>query len=354
MNLNLQYNQNQEAADKIAASLSALQEEKLFHIDVYGLAEELSLSRETALNIFIQGVYDGFFIIDWIYHCPTCGSVAHETLSIHEAVSENYCPACQKNFNNTLDDNIEVFFSIHPNILPLEPSLKENYLAKIETDVNAGNYLTWKTPNSIKGINLIQNNLYRDLMGSDVLIPGQSLQVMKAAILFTDIKGSTLMYSELGDAKAFALVRDHFIILFDVIKKFGGVPVKTIGDAIMGVFMNSKKAVDASIEAQKELHEHYKNNPEIEKIEVKIGIHAGPALVVTLNNRLDYFGTSVNMAARIQNAAQPNEVVISEELFNNHEIQKSIAAITNKVQRQRITFKGIKKESTIYHIKVKE
>ena len=83
MNLNLQYNQNQEAADKIAASLSALQEEKLFHIDVYGLAEELSLNRETALNIFIQGVYDGFFIIDWIYHCPTCGSVAHETLSIH-------------------------------------------------------------------------------------------------------------------------------------------------------------------------------------------------------------------------------------------------------------------------------
>ena len=122
----------------------------------------------------------------------------------------------------------------------------------------------------------------------------------------------------------------------------------------MGVFMNSKKAVDASIEAQKELHEHYKNNPEIEKIEVKIGIHAGPALVVTLNNRLDYFGTSVNTAARIQNAAQPNEVVISEELFNNHEIQKSIAAITNKVQRQRITFKGIKEESTIYHIKVKD
>ncbi|UTC66754.1 MULTISPECIES: adenylate/guanylate cyclase domain-containing protein [unclassified Treponema] len=352
MNLNLKYNQNQEAADKIAASLSALQEEKLFHIDVYGLAEELNLNKETILNIFIQGVYDGFFTIDWIYHCPTCGGVAHETLSIHEAVSENYCPACQKNFNNTLDDNIEVFFSIHPNIIPLKPSLKETYLAKIENDVNTGNYLTWKKTNSIKGIDLIQNNLYRELMGSDVLIAEQSLQIMKTAILFTDIKGSTFMYSELGDAKAFALVREHFRILFDVIKKFNGVPVKTIGDAIMGVFMNSKNAVDASIEIQKELHGHYKNNPEIERIEVKIGIHAGPALVVTLNNRLDYFGTSVNMAARIQNAARPNEVVISEELFNDKGIQKSIAEITDKVQRQRITFKGMKEESTVYHIRV--
>ncbi|UTC74947.1 adenylate/guanylate cyclase domain-containing protein [Treponema sp. OMZ 792] len=352
MNLNLQYKQNQEAADKIAASLSALQDEKLFHIDAYGLAEELSLNKELALNIFIQGVYDGFFIIDWIYHCPTCGGVAHETLSIHEAVSENYCSACQKTFNNTLDDNIEVFFSIHPNIIPLEPSLKETYLAKIENDVNTGNYLTWKKTNSIKGIDLIQNNLYRELMGSDVLIAEQSLQIMKTAILFTDIKGSTFMYSELGDAKAFALVRDHFRILFDVIKRFNGVPVKTIGDAIMGVFMNSKNAVDASIEVQKELHEHYKNNPEIERIEVKIGIHSGPALVVTLNNRLDYFGTSVNMAARIQNAALPNEVVISEKLFEDKEIQKSIAAVTNKVQRQRITFKGMKEEATIYHIKV--
>lgn len=352
MNLNLQYKQNQEAADKIAASLSALQEEKLFHIDVYGLAEELSVNKETALNVFIQGVYDGFFSIDWIYHCPTCGGVAHETLSIHEAVSENYCPACQKAFNNTLDDNIEVFFSIHPNIIPLEPSLKETYLAKIENDVNTGNYLTWKKTNSIKGIDLIQNNLYRELMGSDVLIAEQSLQIMKTAILFTDIKGSTFMYSELGDAKAFALVRDHFRILFDVIKRFNGVPVKTIGDAIMGVFMNSKNAVDASIEVQKELHEHYKNNPEIERIEVKIGIHSGPALVVTLNNRLDYFGTSVNMAARIQNAALPNEVVISEKLFEDKEIQKSIAAVTNKVQRQHITFKGMKEESTVYHIRV--
>lgn len=352
MNINLKYTQNQTEADTISTVLNNLPDEKLFHIDVYGLAKNVAISKTTVLNIFIQGVYDGIFMIDWIYHCPICGGAAHETLFIHEAVSENYCPACKKSFTNILDNNIEVFFSIHPNIKKLPQSLKENYLKTIENDVNAGNYLTWKKNNAIKGIDVIQNNVYRDLLGSDVLISDQSLQIMKSAILFTDIKGSTRMYSELGDAKAFGLVRDHFKILFDAIKNFDGVPVKTIGDAVMGVFINPVNAVNAALEAQKKLIAHYKNKPDNEKIEVKIGIHSGTALVVTLNNRLDYFGTTVNTAARIQNAARPNEVVISKELFDDTQIKHSIAAVTNTVQRQHITFKGILNESVIYHIKV--
>ncbi|AGT42520.1 adenylate/guanylate cyclase domain-containing protein [Treponema pedis] len=352
MDIKLRYQKEQVSADKVAAALSGLPDERLFHIDVYGLADNLNLSRETALNIFIQGVSDGFFIIDWVYHCPACGGVAHETLFMHEATTENFCPACNKAFSNTLDDNIEVCFSIHPNIKQLPPYIKENYLKKIMEDVTSGNYRTWINPNIIRGIDLIQNNMYRDLMGSDVLISDQSLQIMRAAILFTDIKGSTYMYSKLGDVRAFGLVREHFKILFDVIKEFEGVPVKTIGDAVMGVFVNPQKAVDAALEAQKQLIAKYKGKPENETIEVKIGIHSGPAIVVTLNNRLDYFGTTVNMAARIQNAAKPNEVVISEELFQDSGIKQSISAITQTVQRQRIKFKGIIDESVIYHIQV--
>jgi len=352
MTIGLQYPQAQDAADKISAKLSTFSDEQLFHIDVYALAKQFGLSRDTIIGIFVQGVVDGFFTLDWVYHCPVCGGAAHETLSLHQAKSENYCPACKKDFCNALDDNIEVFFSIHPSIKQLQESLKTQYSKNIMDDVMSGRYLSWKKPNAVRGIDLIQNNVYRELMGGETLISDQSLKIMKVTVMFTDIKSSTQMYTDLGDAKAFALVREHFHILFDTIKEFGGVPVKTIGDAVMGAFVNQKDAVDATLEAQKRLIKHYEVKPAADRIEVKIGVHTGPALIVTLNNKLDYFGSTINMAARIQAAAHPNEVVISEELYNDKEIQRSILAVTKTVRRQHTTFKGLDGEYNVYHIPV--
>lgn len=352
MTLHLNYNSAQNAADKIGAELSTFDDSRLFHIDVYALAKKFGLPRDTIIGIFVQGVADGVFTLDWIYHCPVCGGAAHETLSLHQAKAENYCPACKQDFSNALDDNVEVFFSIHPSIKQLDESLKAEYSKNIMDDVMSGRYLSWKKPNAVRGIDLIQNNVYRELMGGETLISDQSLKIMKVTIMFTDIKGSTQMYTDLGDAKAFALVREHFRILFDTIKEFGGVPVKTIGDAVMGAFVNPKDAVAATLEAQKRLIKHYEVKLEQERIEVKIGVHTGPALIVTLNNKLDYFGSTINMAARIQAAARPNEVVISEELYNDKEIQRSILAVTKTVRRQHTAFKGLDGEYNVYHIPV--
>ena len=58
------------------------------------------------------------------------------------------------------------------------------------------------------------------------------------------------------------------------------------------------------------------------------------------------------MAARIQAAARPNEVVISEELYSDKEIQRSILAVTKTVRRQHTTFKGLDGEYNVYHIPV--
>ena len=350
MTIHLNYSMDQSAADKITAALSSFSDRQLFHIDVYALAKKFGLSRDKIIGIFVQGVADGVFMLDWVYHCPVCGGAAHETLSIHQAKSENYCPACKKDFSNALDDNIEVFFSIHPSVKQLDESLKVEYSKNIMDDVMSGRYLSWKKTNAVRGIDLIQNNVYRELMGGEVLISDQSLKIMKVTIMFTDIKGSTQMYTDLGDARAFGLVREHFRILFDTIKEFGGVPVKTIGDAVMGAFVSQTDAVNATLEAQKRLISYYAQKPENERIEVKIGVHTGPALIVTLNNKLDYFGSTINMAARIQAAARPNEVVISEELYNDKEIRHSILSVTKTVKRQHTAFKGLDGEYNVYHI----
>ena len=121
----------------------------------------------------------------------------------------------------------------------------------------------------------------------------------------------------------------------------------------MGVFVDARDAFDASIEAQQKLIKQYSDKPENERIEIKIGLHTGPALVVTLNNRLDYFGSTVNVASRIQNTALPNEIVISKELFKDKHIKRSILSVTDTVQKQQVRFKGVRNSYTVYHIRMR-
>lgn len=352
MSIRLRCKVNQKEADKIAALLANVSDRLLFHIPLYEIGKTLEISREDILNIFIQGVYDGVFILDWIYHCPTCGHVAYEAPSLHQASSQNFCTVCNEAFDNTLDTNVEVCFSIHPRLKTIDPIYKMNYLATIGKDIREGKYRTWDKPESVRGVDIIQNNLYRELMRSEVLIGNQSLRLANATVLFTDIKNSTKLYASLGDAKAFSLLKEYAKILFAVIKKCGGVPVKTIGDGVMGVFTDSGKAVSAAVKAQRQLIKHAQNKPVTDRLEIKMGLHSGPVLVVNLNNRLDYFGLTVNTAAHIKDTALPNEVVISQDLFNIPAVKRSILSVTDTVQRQQIQFNGNPDNHTLYHIKI--
>jgi len=346
----LNYEENPEIIDKLNDFINNAKDEELFHIDVKRLSNYWNIEFKQVLEIFIRGLHAGIFRMDWIFHCPHCGGIAHETLSIHNATTINYCQICKVDFTNKVDDNIEVFFSIHPEIRKISDEFSKNYKKFVLDKVYSEKMYDWHTNSAIKGVDIIQNPIYRELMGDEVLLPDQSLELMKATILFTDIKGSTQMYTDLGDSKAFQLVREHFRILFEIIKKNNGIPVKTIGDAIMGAFTNQVEAVNAALEAQKKLINYYKNKPDNERIEVKIGLHTGPTIIVTLNNKLDYFGTTVNMAARIQAIANPKEIVISEKIFENKDVQKIISKYTKKVVKTKNKFKGIEGEFNIYHI----
>jgi len=129
------------------------------------------------------------------------------------------------------------------------------------------------------------------------------------------------------------------------------IPVKTIGDAVMGSFVDGRHAIIAAIEAQQTLRSYYQNRPEKERIEVKIGIHSGPTILVTLNNRLDYFGTTVNMAARIQAIAQPNEIILSEHVFAPSEHKRLLRKYVPRVYRSTHAFKGLDGVYQVYHVR---
>ena len=148
------------------------------------------------------------------------------------------------------------------------------------------------------------------LFATEAPASGVELTVSHLALLFSDLTGSTALYESVGDARAFAFVEDHFRIMTEAIENAGGALVKTMGDAVMAAFPSAAEATRAGL-AMIAKHDAECG---VKGLGVKIGIHAGPCLAVRANERLDYFGTTVNVAARLQAQAHSSQIVMTEEL----------------------------------------
>jgi class 3 adenylate cyclase len=155
---------------------------------------------------------------------------------------------------------------------------------------------------------------FRRIFSGEVLGPGRQLHVARVALLFSDLSASTALYSRVGDAPAFRLVQDHFEHLRACIAAENGVVVKTIGDAVMAAFPEEGAAMRCAVAMQTTWDGFRQGRPDAVETMLKIGVHAGPAYVVTANGVLDYFGQTVNIAARLQGAAHEREIVVVESL----------------------------------------
>ncbi len=158
--------------------------------------------------------------------------------------------------------------------------------------------------------------MFRDLFASEALRPGQQISVGSLAIVFTDLRGSTRLYNQIGDAPAFGLVMDHFDVLKEAVAAEGGAIIKTIGDAVMAVFPRPAPALRAMLRAQAEFTDTLGHHP----VKLKAGIHCGPCIAVTLNDRLDYFGSTINKASRLEGFSSGEDVIISKAVFDDPEV----------------------------------
>jgi len=164
--------------------------------------------------------------------------------------------------------------------------------------------------------------MFRDLFAREALRPGEQISVGTLTVLFTDLKNSTRLYREIGDATAFGRVMNHFDVLKQTIAEQDGALVKTIGDAVMAVFRRPANALRAMLEAQELLA----NPPDgMLPLTLKAGMHTGPCIAVTLNDRLDYFGSTVNLAARLEGQSTGGDVVISTAVYSDPEVRELLA-----------------------------
>lgn len=164
---------------------------------------------------------------------------------------------------------------------------------------------------------------FRELFRKEILASGESFKAKTLCLLFTDLKGSTALYEKIGDVKAFALVSQHFDILTSKVRAHRGALVKTIGDAVMAAFSDSADAV-AAARAMAAAIAEFNRARGGEEILLKLGMHCGPAISVNLNGVVDFFGQTVNTAARVQNLAEAGELCLTGEVLAAEGVRKGL------------------------------
>jgi class 3 adenylate cyclase len=196
---------------------------------------------------------------------------------------------------------------------------------------------------------LLTNQVFRDLYGTDTIDVEQRLKITSLTFLFTDLKGSTELYERVGDLAAFDLVRAHFRVLNEIVATEAGAVVKTIGDAVMATFSTPDRAVAAALRMRDAMHQ-LNDGRSRDDLLLKIGIHEGPCLAVVLNDRQDYFGTTVNIAARVQALADSRAILATGPVVTHPRASTLLETNGLKPVSQHRALRGIADEVAVYEI----
>lgn len=193
---------------------------------------------------------------------------------------------------------------------------------------------------------LLSNQTFRRLFRSETVPVSESLKIKDLTFLFSDLKDSTLMYELIGDVSAYDIVRRHFDALVQSVTDNSGALVKTIGDAIMATFVSPVDGVRAALDMRSALAEFSRSVST--ELSLKMGIHRGHSIAVNLNDRIDYFGQTVNVASRVQQLAGAGDIVISGDVYRHPGVSDLLASFD--VVEERGIMKGVEEVIPVFRI----
>ncbi|WP_395088345.1 DUF5939 domain-containing protein [Armatimonas sp.] len=352
-----------EQAARLIAFLLLSPPEDVVDFRPFALADRWGLGRTEVLKLCLKAVRAGALELHWRLLCPACRGAGPSVETLDALTPDKaHCASCNISFGPAFDQDVEVCFSVAPALrkaddgaatyciggphrmrhVVIQWQVPANTSETVGTSLPRGTYrlrspqrretqelglaqsasvvlantasypmlfrlesLGWRE-DAATAAQVTALSEFRKHFGSEVLAPGQELVVRQVTILFTDLKGSTQMYATHGDAPSYATVRAHFEQLSKILETYEGGVVKTIGDSIMAAFTNPEQAVQAALAIQREAA----------PLVVKLGLCSGPALAVTANGQLDYFGQTVNLASRIQGQSHGGDIVLPDGLLH--------------------------------------
>ena len=229
--------------------------------------------------------------------------------------------------------------ALHPRLVFENPHNKDETLVLERRD---------EDNDALRPAEIFGNQVFRDLFGNQSLADGLKIELGNQNILFTDIVGSTSLYLKSGDGDAFQSVRKHFRETFAVVRENGGAVVKTIGDACMVAFADAAQCARAAVALQKK----FDGGENTGSVFLRISIHSGPCLAVNLNSGIDYFGNTVNYAAKIQQFAGAREIAFSPEFYADTRVRELLAAENLTVASRDFTPTWAEKAFVVHSVKV--
>lgn len=304
------------------------------------VAGALDLEPRLTLELLVAAMFGGDAVLHWEIVCPACGARGEQHDWLRHASHVATCESCKATFNVRLDDEAQVTFSPHPTLRTLGPDADDPDFRRTLYEQSQ--------PTTVHELLTIQS--FRDWAREQPLPEGEHLEVSRVVIWFSDLAGSTALYERTGDPLGYELVRDHFDLVFESIHRSGGAVVKTTGDGVMAVFTTGESALGAALDAHRALGELNSSRElsEDRQLSLKVGVHAGPAIAVTLNERLDYFGTSVNIASRIGDLAYGGETVFTDAVLAEPGAQA--IAETHTVESLQTPIRGLSRSLTAYRM----
>lgn len=333
-----------ELAGRLARYLEAAPAREVSHLNPRLLAERLGLTEggdRAVLKLVVAALYEGLVILHWDVRCPACGAVAGQT-GLQHLRHDVECALCHGRFAPRLDHEVRVTVSVHPRFRP----------ALADADDPAFRAAVDERLGPVPGQALLLLPDFQRLFPQERLLPDESLEVARVALVFTDLAGSTALYAQRGDPRAYHLVRLHFEELFAVADRQAGAVVKNIGDAVMAAFQTPAAALAAALEMQAAIAglNRRERLAAAERLILKVGLHSGPCLNVTLNDRPDYFGTTVNVAARVQGLSRGGDVVFTAAVHDDPDVRPMLA--TRPLEASRAGLKGLDGELVVYRLAV--
>ncbi len=451
-----------QAIDAIKRTIAEGQDRALCRINAPAFAIKHGLDEESVISAFLHAARVGIFDISWNVLCPGCGGVLDSNATLKTVRKEEYtCALCSEGYAPTLDEMVEVTFTVSPRVrriaahnpeqlsvteyfrqiywasgvdlpeenfeeamasfaledvelepgekgvlsiqLPAEfviifepvthsaqfidvkgePTKERRNLSLVfdrdhiqsqmlemqpgplrialenRTDTRvlptvcvAGNELhcmLGKRRPFLTAKRLLTNQTFRDLYRTDTLDVDQRLKITSLTFLFTDLRGSTELYERVGDLSAFDLVRAHFQVLQEIVAAEAGAVVKTIGDAVMATFPTPDRAISAALrmrDAMRALNDKSGR----EDLLLKIGVHAGPCIAVSMNERQDYFGQTVNIASRVQNLANAQAIFVTGAVVDDGLTADLLHKNALTPVPHEVSLRGIEREIAVYTI----
>jgi class 3 adenylate cyclase len=202
-------------------------------------------------------------------------------------------------------------------------------LVRLERATGRGDALTGLQASSLA--------LFRELFPDEVLSPGNLMSVTHVTFLVTELLHADRLYAELGEARAFRVIREHFQVLEKQIASAGGAVVKALGEGVFAVFERAMPAVlvGAFLRTNLEAGETTRG------LCVRCAVHRGPARVATVNDRLDYFGLTVKQALHLPQLARENELIVPHSVATDPYILPLLSSLQLEAERVSVQVPGV-------------